>query len=42
MSNEGMIAQNSASSLIVLFKPENKSHFKLMKDQNFLEWRVFW
>ena len=34
MNDKGMIAQYLASSLVNLFKPENKSHFRLKKDLN--------
>ena len=34
MNDKGMIAPYLASSLVILFKPENKSPFKLIKDQN--------
>ena len=32
MNDKGMIAQYLASSLGNLFKPENKSHLKILKD----------
>ena len=34
MNDKGMIAPYFASSLVKLFKPENKSQFRLMKDLN--------
>ena len=34
MNDTGTIAPYLASSLVNLFKPENKSHFELIKDQN--------
>ena len=34
MNDKGMIAPYLASSLVNLFKPENKSQFKLIKDQS--------
>ena len=34
MNDKGMIAPFLASSLVIVFKPGNKSHYKLMKDQN--------
>ena len=34
MNDKGMIAPFLASSLVSLFKPENKSHFRLGKDLN--------
>ena len=34
MNDKGMIAPYLASSLVNLFKPENKSQLKLIKDQN--------
>ena len=34
MNDKGMIAPCLASSLVYLFKPENKSQYKLIKDQN--------
>ena len=34
MNDKGMIAPNLASSLVNLFKPENKSQFRLRKDPN--------
>ena len=34
MNDKGMIAPYLASSLVNLFKPENKSHFRLGKDPN--------
>ena len=36
-----MIAPYSASSLVNLFKPENKSHFRLINDHNFNRLNVF-
>ena len=34
MNEKGMIAPYLASSLVNLFKPENKNHFRLLKDLN--------
>ena len=34
MNDKGMIAYFLASSLVIVFKPQNKSQFKLLKDQN--------
>ena len=34
MNDKGMITPYIASSLVNLFKPENKSQFRLIKDQN--------
>ena len=41
MNDKGMIAQYLASSLVNLFKPENKSQFKLKKDQNSIRMNDF-
>ena len=34
MYDKGMTAPYLATSLVTLFKPENKSQFKLIKDPN--------
>ena len=41
MNDKGMIAPYLASSLVNLFKPENKSQFKLIKDQNSIRMNNF-
>ena len=41
MNDKGMIAPYLASSLVNLIKPENKSQFKLIKDQNSLRMNDF-
>ena len=33
MNDKGMIAPYLSSTLVLLFKPENASHFELLKDQ---------
>ena len=34
MNDDGMLAPYLASSLVIIFKPEFKSQFKLVKDRN--------
>ena len=41
MYDKGMIARYLASSLVNLFKPENKSQFKLIKDRNSIRMNEF-
>ena len=41
LNDKGMIAQYLASSLFIRFKPENKSQFKLTKDQNSIRMNDF-
>ena len=41
MNDKGMIAPYLASSLVNLFKPENKSQFRLKKDPNSTKMNVF-
>ena len=42
MNDIGMIAPCSASHLVNLFKPENKSQFKILKDSNSVRKNDFW
>ena len=41
MNDKGMIAPYLASSLVNLFKPQNKSQFTLIKDQNSIRMNDF-
>ena len=41
MNDKGMIAPHFASSLVNLFKPENRSEFRLIKDLNSTETKDF-
>ena len=40
LNDKGMIAPYLASSLVNLFKPENKSQFRLIIDLNKLRWMI--
>ena len=42
MNDKGTIAPYLASSSVTLFKPENKSQFKTLKDPNSIRMRNFW
>ena len=41
MNDKGMIAPTLASSLVNLFRPENNSQLKLIRDQNSIRMKDF-